>query len=144
MIYDVTAGGHLAIQFDPDSAIFRIAGNDFVLNFGDGGRIVLADFVDAAQSGHPPVLDIGGQQVVADALLNQALAFNEGLQFPETAAGGVVDGGGHNYSDDFGALINGLGPLGPIGPVSMNFGLIQLKPGGSTEDRKSTRLNSSH
>jgi hypothetical protein len=122
------------LRFDPRLAEVRVIDADgdgdldMVLVFNAGtaeeARIVFQDMVDAAKSGHAPVLQSGETYFGADAVVAQAQALAAERPTLETTAPAVqqlVGTGVTEYHDDFGQLDPLLVPQGVIPPVAMTF-----------------------
>ncbi len=130
----VTPGLRVVLEFDPAAAKFAVEGADFVLTLEDGGQVVFAGLVTAAQGGDVPTLHVAGIDIDASVLMKQVLALAEEAEAEpiETAAGedgegeegAAEDGGGSHYDDSFGDLIAGLIKQGVIGETELGFGLI--------------------
>ena len=126
------SGLQIILAFNPADAGFSVEGDDFILTFEDGARIVFQGLVSGAQGADAPTIQIGGSEIAADVLGEQVLAL--GAEAPaepiETAAGeageddGAEGGGGSRYDDSFGDLIAGLAKQGVIGETELGFGLI--------------------
>ncbi len=99
-------GQLLQLDFDPAAAQVVLQGNDLILVFPDGGRIVLEGMVELAQSDSPPVFDIGGVEIAGDSLLGRALTLVEQETLVTAIRSGPVDGGSSVYDDDLGNLID--------------------------------------
>ena len=134
IILQAAPGEVYDLQFDPRLAEVRVIDVDgdqdldvvLVFNAGtaDESRIVFMDMVDAAQSGNPPVLQIGNAQFGADVLVQQAQALTGERPTLETAApsGQEAEGtGATQYDDNLGTPIDLLDPQGVIPPVEMVF-----------------------
>ncbi len=132
---EVVPGLRVVLEFNPAAAKFEVAGDDFVLTLEDGGQIVFAGLVTAAQGANAPTIQIAGIDIGADVLMEQVLALTEQTQAEpiETAAGEVGEGdeaaesgsgGSSGYDDSFGELISGLTEQGTIGETELGFGLI--------------------
>ena len=130
----VAPGLRVALDFNPAAARFAVEGDDFVLTLEDGGQVVFAGLVSAAQGGDAPTLHVAGIDLDAGVLMAQVLALAEEAEAEpiETAAGEddegeegeAADGGGSHYDDSFGELIAGLIKQGIIGETELGFGLI--------------------
>ena len=126
------SGLQIVLAFDPAGAGFGVEGDDFILTFEDGARIVFQGLISAAQGADAPTIQIGGIEIDADVLVEQVLALAEQAQAEpiETAAGEAGEGeaaeggGGSHYDDSFGDLIAGLAKQGIIGETELGFGLI--------------------
>ncbi len=133
-----SSGLQIILAFDPADAKFGVEGDDFILTFEDGARIVVQGLVSAAQGADAPTIQIAGIEIDADVLVEQVLALVEQAQAEpiETAAGeagegeGAEGGGGSRYDDSFGEVISGLAKQGVIGETELGFGLIA---NGNTE-----------
>ncbi len=133
-VLQVAPGEVYDLQFDPRLAEVRLIDVDgdqdldvvLVFNAGtpDESRIVFKDMVDAAQSGNPPMLQIGNAQFGADVMMQQAQALTGEQPTLETAAssGQEPEGTGvAEYDDTFGTLIDLLVPQPVILGVEMTF-----------------------
>ncbi len=133
----VTPGLRVVLEFNPAAARFAVEGDDFVLTLEDGGQVVFAGLISAAQGGDAPTLHVAGIDIDAGMLMEQVLALAEDAEAEpiETAAGEAgegeeggeeeaADGGGTDYDDSFGELIAGLIQQGVIGETELGFGLI--------------------
>jgi len=130
----LTASGlQIVLAFNPADARFGVEGDDFILSLEDGARIEFQGLVTAVQGTDAPTIQIGGIEIDAGVLVEQALAFGaEQAQAEpiETAAGEegegaeAAGGGGSRYDDSFGDLISGLAKQGIIGETELDFGLI--------------------
>ncbi|MFQ5775684.1 MAG: hypothetical protein ACE5GS_14275, partial [Kiloniellaceae bacterium] len=124
------AGQRYVIDFDPEAAQVRVAGDDLILIFPDGGRIVFADLGQAVQAADAPVFEIAGTPIPGATLFAQAVAMSEAAPVTfETAAApaGPIGTGETRYSDDTGQVIDLLNPLGVIPPTELVFRLIDLE-----------------
>jgi len=137
IVVTAEAGQRYIINFDPALAQVQVDGDDLVLVFANGGRIVIQDLGTLAGGPGEPVFDIAGNEVPGGTLFGQAVALGgeeggpQGLPTLETAAGETVptSGGVGDYSDDFGQDIGLLNPQGVIPPVELAFGVPLLEPG---------------
>ena len=130
----VTPGLRVVLDFNPAAAKFAVAGEDFVLTLEDGGQVVFAGLVSAAQGGDVPTLHVAGIDIGTSVLMEQVLALAEEAEAEpiETAAGedaegeegDAANGGGSHYDDSFADLIAGLIQQGVIGETDLGFGLI--------------------
>ncbi|HET9149556.1 MAG TPA: DUF5801 repeats-in-toxin domain-containing protein, partial [Alphaproteobacteria bacterium] len=102
----------------------RVEGG-LLITLADGGIIFLAGFVEAAGSGHPPVVEIPG---LGDLAATQLLAASDSstdnsLADIQPAAGpgglgGVAHGGGADFETvNAGSIGSGLTPQGLLGPT---------------------------
>jgi len=129
----VQPGERYVIDFDPTEAQVVIDGDDFILVFADGGRIVFPSLVPMAESANSPVLQVGGVDIGGDVILAQARALS-GEQptletaAGETAAGPELQGSGENvYNDNLGDIIDTLVAQPDIPYVERQFGLIDVE-----------------
>lgn len=108
VVLPVAPGTVLAVGFDPAAAKVLVQGGDLVLDFANGGVLVLQGFiVDAGAAA--PVLRLPDGATVAGGALLQHLAGLDGPLDLETAAGpAAASGGGSTYGDDLGGVIGGL------------------------------------
>ena len=125
-------GGRYVIGFEPTDAQVDIEGNDFVLRFDDGGRIVFQNLVGMAQAGDAPVLRVGGVDIGGAAILGQAIALSGEQPTLETAAGPEVDpllegSGANEYNDDLGDPIALLNAQPDIPYTELVFGLPEFE-----------------
>jgi T1SS-143 domain-containing protein len=134
ILLQTVAGQVYDLQFDPRLAEVRVIDVDgdqdldvvLVFNAGtsDESRIVFKDMVDAAQSGNPPMLQLGNAQFGADVMVQQAQALTGEQPTLETAAppGQEAEGTGvTEYDDNLGTSIDLMDPQGVIAPVEMTF-----------------------
>lgn len=117
------------MDFDPTLAQVLIQGQDFILLFADGSRIVFDNLVGLAALGQAPFLQVGGTSIGGNVILAQAqaLAAEQEGQGPltlETAAGGEGPSGTGvtEYVDDLGNPVDLLAPEGPIPFTLLEFG----------------------
>lgn len=129
-------GQRYVINFDPAIAQIRVEGDNLVLVFDDGSRIVFENLGALAPSENEPVFEIAGAEIPGGTLFGQALALAEGEVRPEvvttleTAAGAVgpLGTGATQYSDDMGEPIDLLVAQGVIPPVFLEFSVPELEP----------------
>ena len=131
----VTPGLRIVLEFNPAAAKFAVEGEDFVLALEDGGQVVFAGLVSAAQGGDVPTLHVAGIDIDAGVLMEQVLALAEQADAEpiETAAGedgegeegDARDGGGSHYDDSFGDLVAGLIQQGVIGETDLKAAGIE-------------------
>ena len=103
----------IGAQFSAEATKTEVQGQDLVLNFENGGAIVLEAFLAAADSGEAPslVFEDGtiyaapAQAAANDGALNTQVASGPATQVSDGAGS---DGGSHVYDDDFGGLQLGL------------------------------------
>ena len=129
---ETLAGQRYVINFDPTEAQVQIDGNDFILVFDDGGRVVFDNLISLAQDGNAPILRVGGTDIGGDVIVGQALALTGQQTTLETAAGPEAGteaegGGGTSYSDNFGNIIDTLNAQPDIPYVFLDFGLTDLE-----------------
>ncbi|HEX9790935.1 MAG TPA: hypothetical protein VGA60_09740, partial [Kiloniellales bacterium] len=135
----VQAGDRYVINFDPNTAQIRVAGDDLVLTFANGGQIVFQGVGAVDPALEAPIFEIAGADVPASVLYQQAVALAgpavtpEGAPTLETAAGPAAGPAGEQgtgetrYSDDTGQIIPLLNKEGVIPGVEGEFGLITLE-----------------
>lgn len=120
-------GQRYIIDFDPTEAQVEIQGNNFVLLFEDGGRVVFQNLVGLAEAGNAPVLRVQGVDIGGDVILGQAIALSSEQPTLETAAGETGEGpqgsGENLYSDNLGDIIALLEAQPDIPYVERGFGL---------------------
>jgi hypothetical protein len=134
IVLQAVQGGTYDLQFDPRLAEVRVLDADgdqdldVVLVFNAGtaeeSRIVFRDMVDAAQSGTPPMLQLGESQFGADLMVQQAQALAGEQPTLETATPPAAEAEGTGvtqYDDNLGSSIDLLDPQGVIPPVEMVF-----------------------
>ena len=114
------------LDFAPGVAQVLLQGENFVLAFDDDGdgtpdsQIVFLDLVSVSDAANPPVFTVAGVTVGSDVLVNQAQALAGTGEIPlDTAAGqpGALGGGGSEYNDDLGSLIDLLTGQDGLGGV---------------------------
>ena len=86
VIISAAPGQRHVINFDTSAAQVRVAGDNLILIFKDGGRIEFENLAALAQSENAPVFAIAGSEVPGGALFGTALAYAEGEDRPEPAA----------------------------------------------------------
>ena len=105
-------GGELELGFDPGAATATRSENSLVFELDGGGTVTITDFFVVGDESLPN-LKLPDGTVVASA------EFFEGSDLDMTTAAGPGAGapgsGGTNYSDDPGALLNGLDKYGKLG-----------------------------
>ncbi|MGF1611578.1 MAG: Ig-like domain-containing protein, partial [Kiloniellales bacterium] len=131
-VIEAAPAARYVIAFDPNEAQVQIDGNDFILLFGDGGRIVFANLVLLASSEQPPSLLVGGTTIGGNLIVAQAQSLAGQQPTLETTAGNQpgqqVAGGSHAYDDNLGSLIAPLQAQPDIPYVEREFRLIDLEP----------------
>ena len=129
----VQPGERYVIDFDPTEAQVVIDGDDFILLFADGGRIVFPNLVPMAESANSPVLEVGGVDIGGDVIIAQARALSGEQPTLETAAGDTAAGpdaqgsGANEYNDNLGDIIDTLDAQPPLIYVEREFGLIDVE-----------------
>jgi hypothetical protein len=116
IVLQAVQGGTYDLQFDPRLAEVRVLDADgdqdldVVLVFNAGtaeeSRIVFRDMVDAAQSGTPPMLQLGESQFGADLMVQQAQALAGEQPTLETATPPAAEAEGTGvtqYDDNLGS-----------------------------------------
>ncbi|WP_085899332.1 VCBS domain-containing protein [Kiloniella majae] len=125
--YTLALGQKTALNLDMSRVTLSLEDGNLVLSMGDIGgetsaeqsRVVFLDLVDQANTENAPVLIINGVEVSSDELISQVLAFENGDNAFETAAGpdgqiNVQSGGGSQYQDDTGELLGMLETEGAL------------------------------
>ena len=125
------AGATYLLNFAPQEVFLRGEGADLMLVFGDGGegagRIVFQNLAELAAGEDAPSFQIGGIEVSAALLMEQAELLAGGEDAPaETAVEGegAPGGGASTYSDNLGDALELLAAQGVIDPTQLQFGLI--------------------
>lgn len=137
IVVTAEAGQRYVINFDPAVAQVRVDGDNLVLVFPNGGRIVIEDLGSIPSGPGEPVFGIAGNDVPGSTLFGQAVALSgeeagpEGPATLETAAGGEgpIGTGATQYDDYLGDPINLLNAQGVIPPRELQFGVPELEPG---------------
>ena len=129
IIISAALGQRYIINFDPAIAQIQVEGDNLVLVFDDGSRIVFENLGALAPSENAPVFEIAGAEVPGGTLFGRALALAEGEVRLETAAGaaGPLGTGATQYSDDTGEPIDLLVAEGVIPPVILEFSVPELE-----------------
>lgn len=124
----VVPGQDLVIQFDPGAAVVSLEKADLVFAFPDGARIVFADFASATgEDGNLPNIAFPDGTLLPGADIVAQLAAIDAPQPFETAAGNTaIGGGGSEYVDDLGQLIDGLSAQGVIDSTVLDFDLVEF------------------
>jgi hypothetical protein len=86
IIISAAPGQRHVINFNTSAAQVRVEGDNLILIFNDGGRIVFENLAAFAPSENAPVFAIADSEVPGGALFGKALAFAEGEVRPEPAA----------------------------------------------------------
>jgi hypothetical protein len=137
IVITAEGGVRYVIAFDPSAAQVVVEGDNLVLVFANGGRIVFQGLGEFAGRPDAPIFEIAGTEVPGGTLMGQAITLAEGEAAPETpvtletAAGGEgpQGTGATRYDDDLGDPIDLLDPQGVIPPVELAFGVPDLEPG---------------
>ncbi|XXJ20622.1 calcium-binding protein [Desulfovibrio caledoniensis] len=115
-VYQLDGDIPVKFNFDPSNAVFTGENGNLEIAVEGGGTIILENYQDLADAGQLPMFEMPSGEVVAgDAYL---FAFNGADQNGdlETAAGNAGSGSGAGqYSDDHGALFDGIDALGGQG-----------------------------
>ena len=119
----VSAGQTYTINFDPAAAEAAMEGNDLVLTFEDGARIV---FQDAADS--EALIDIVGD-LIPVSVIASTVAGDDGQGGPESlletaAAGGALGSGGLGIQEPGLDVINLIDDTEVIPATALTFSLI--------------------
>ncbi len=130
IIISAALGQRYIINFDPAIAQVQVEGDNLVLVFDYGSRIVFENLGALAPSEIAPVFEIAGAEIPGGTLFGRALALAEGEVRLETAAGaaGLLGTGATQYSDDTGETIDLLLAQDVIPPVFLEFGVPELEP----------------
>ncbi|NIS29796.1 MAG: hypothetical protein GWN07_06300, partial [Actinobacteria bacterium] len=136
VVLSAEAGQRYIVNFDPAAAQVTVEGDNLVLLFADGGRIVIQGLGELAGAPDAPTFSIAGTEIAGGTLFAQAGALAAAEAGPEAAAtletaaapAGPTSGGVGDYREDFDDLITLPDAQGVIPPVEMEFGLIELEP----------------
>ena len=114
--FESQGGARLVFDFDPATATVSRTGNDLVFQLDDGGSVTLSRFFEVGDQPLPSLVLPAGDEVASAEFLS---AFDVNL---ETAAGPGAgassgSGGAGEYSDDPGALVDGISRLGSLGTI---------------------------
>ena len=105
---DVIEGDRFLLDFSQDGLLFVENGNDLVLEFPGGARIVLADYIGLYSSDNPPGFVLQDGQVIIGHVELTSLAF-ELLQ--SATDQNISTLGSDQYSGDFGKVLGGVEKL---------------------------------
>ncbi len=115
-VYNLDGDTPVKFNFDPADAVFTGENGNLVIAVEGGGTIILENYQALADAGHLPLFEMpSGEMVAGDTYM---FAFGEPGQNGdlETAAGNAGGGSGAGqYSDDHGALYDGINALGGQG-----------------------------
>lgn len=108
-------GSPVKLDVALDEATFSVNGPNLVISVDDGREIILQNYFTLAESGDIPYLEFANNiQVPGDAYLQDFEGELETAAGPAGGAGGTGSGAGQ-YSDDPGAIYDGLGLIGGQG-----------------------------
>jgi T1SS-143 domain-containing protein len=127
-VVDVEPGQMLNAQFDPNTADLSMKGDDLVMSFKDGSKLVVQDFAQDTQN-LPTIALNNGVLVAGGIIIAQLQGTNEDVFNLETAAGaaGGTGGGQFIYSDDLGGVIGLLNKLPPIPFTALQFNQPEIQ-----------------
>jgi len=115
-VYQLDGDTPVKFNFDPADAVFSGENGNLEIAVEGGGTVILENYQALADEGHLPLFEMpGGEMVAGDTYL---FAFGDTSQNGdlETAAGNAAAGSGAGqYSDDHGALYDGINALGGQG-----------------------------
>ena len=128
-------GQTYVIDFDPAAAQVSVEGDNLVMTFADGGRIVIQGLGSLTTEPGAPTFSIAGTEIEAGTLFGQAIALSGGEADPEAAATlevaagtETIPSGGVGLDDSGpGDSLDLLNAQGVIAPVERDFGLIDLE-----------------
>jgi T1SS-143 domain-containing protein len=127
-VVDVEPGQMLNAQFDPNTADLSMKGDDLVMSFKDGSKLIVQDFAQDTQN-LPTIALNNGVLVAGGIIIAQLQGTNEDVFNLETAAGaaGGTGGGQFIYSDDLGGVIGLLNKLPPIPFTALQFNQPEIQ-----------------
>ena len=104
----VTEGDRFLLDFFQEGLLFLEKGNDLVLDFPGGARIVLTDYIGLHSSDNPPGFILpDGQVIVGHVELHSITS-----DYYQSAAGQDISPlGSDQYSGDFGKVLGGVEKL---------------------------------
>jgi T1SS-143 domain-containing protein len=127
-VVDVEPGQMLNAQFDPNTADLSMKGDDLVMSFKDGSKLIVQDFAQDTQN-LPTIALNNGVLVAGGIIIAQLQGTSEDVFNLETAAGaaGGAGGGQFIYSDDLGNVIGLLNKLPPIPFTALQFNQPEIQ-----------------
>ncbi|MGE4422246.1 MAG: calcium-binding protein [Pseudodesulfovibrio sp.] len=115
-VYHLDADTPVKFDFDPTNAVFTGENGNLEIAVDGGGTIILENYQALADSGHLPLFEMPNGEMVAGNTYMFAFAGPDQNGDIETAAGNAASGSGAGqYTDDHGALYNGINALGGQG-----------------------------
>jgi VCBS repeat-containing protein len=115
-VYQLDGDTPVKFDFDLANAVFTGENGNLEIAVDGGGTIILENYQALADSGHLPMFEMpGGEMVSGDTYLFAFSGADQNADL-ETAAGNAAGGSGAGqYTDDHGALFNGINALGGQG-----------------------------
>ncbi|MEZ7195232.1 calcium-binding protein [Pseudodesulfovibrio karagichevae] len=115
-VYHLDADTPVRFNFDPSNAVFTGENGNLEIAVDGGGTIILENYQALADSGHLPLFEMPSGEMVAGDTYMFAFAGPDQNGDIETAAGNAASGSGAGqYTDDHGALFDGINALGGQG-----------------------------
>lgn len=140
VVIQAAAGQRYVIDFNPDAARAAVQGNDLVLLFANGGRVVFQDLGDFAGDETAPVFEVAGQPISGGVIYAQTAAQSGAGGAPslETAAAPdtVAGTGETRYDDNTGNLIDLLNKQPGIPLTELFFRIPELEPSQVFEEEQ--------
>jgi hypothetical protein len=132
VVIQAAAGQRYVIDFNPDAARAAVQGDDLVLLFANGGRVVFQGLGDFAGDSDAPVFEVAGQPISGGVIFAQTAAQSGAGGAPslETAAApSETPGTGETrYDDNTGNLIDLLNKQPGIPLTELFFRIPELEP----------------
>ena len=132
VVFQTAAGQRYVIDFNPDAARAAVQGDDLVLIFANGGRVVFQDLGDFAGDADAPVFEVAGQPISGGVIYAQTAAQSDAGGAPslETAAApdATAGTGETRYDDNTGNLIDLLNKQPGIPLTELFFRIPELEP----------------
>ncbi|WP_319584176.1 VCBS domain-containing protein [uncultured Pseudodesulfovibrio sp.] len=115
-VYELDGDTPVKFNFDPSNAVFSGENGNLEIAVEGGGTIILENYQALADAGHLPLFEMPNGEMVAGDTYMFAFSGADQNGDLETAAGNTAGGSGAGqYSDDHGALYDGINALGGQG-----------------------------
>jgi hypothetical protein len=140
VVFQAAAGQRYTIDFNPDAARAAVQGDDLVLIFANGGRVVFQGMGEFAGDADAPVFEVAGQPISGGVIYAQTAAQSGAGGAPslETAAApdATAGTGETRYDDNTGNLIDLLNKQPGIPLTELFFRVPDLEPSEVFEEEQ--------